>query len=96
MITCQEVAAQVGEYLDGRTNYRQRAAIWVHFLICGPCRRYYEQMQTVSAVVKSAEDARPEEQRSPAPPVRDELIKAYRKSQQQLQAQASVEPERED
>lgn len=81
MLSCQETSEWMGDYIDGRVS-PGRVAIWMHFMICGPCRRYCEQLKQVSALAKKAQDAQPNP--GPSPQLRQELLKAFHASKAQV------------
>lgn len=87
MLSCQETSEWVGDYIDGRVSPERRVAIWMHFMICGPCRRYCDQLKQVSALAKKAEDAQPNP--GPSPQLRQELLKAFHASRAQSAAKSS-------
>ncbi len=45
MTDCEEFAETVGEYLDGRLPYGERVGMWLHRVMCPPCRHYAEQLR---------------------------------------------------
>lgn len=47
MLTCEEFASKVSEYLDGHVVGGERLSMWVHSAICGHCRRYLHQIGAV-------------------------------------------------
>ena len=56
MITCEEFADKTSDYLEGRVPYGERVGMWIHTLMCEPCRRYLEQVrQTVDFIQEVGE-----------------------------------------
>lgn len=45
--TCRRIVAAWSETLDRPASLSRRFTVWVHCLICRPCRRYIEQALTV-------------------------------------------------
>ena len=50
MLTCRDVAAFLGDYLDRALPWRQRLRFRLHLLLCRDCRRYLDSYRkTVEA-----------------------------------------------
>ncbi len=45
--TCRDVIDQASTYIDGDLETTDKFRIWVHILMCPPCRRYFDQMKSV-------------------------------------------------
>lgn len=66
---CIDVVELVSDYLDGAGSAEERVALEQHFLICGGCMGYVEQ-------VRAAVDAARETRETAEPP--EELRKLFR------------------
>lgn len=76
MMTCEEFTENVTEYLEGRVPYGERIGMWFHAVLCGPCKRYLEQMREV---VDLCDELGEEESRDGAPEeVKDDLLEKFR------------------
>ncbi len=53
MLPCRDVPEQMSDYLDHTVGWRTRAAIRLHLLMCGFCRRYARQMRTTVMALRS-------------------------------------------
>jgi len=79
MLTCRElVQTRASDYLDSQLNWRQRASVRFHLLICDHCRRFIRQLDLVRRVLA----------REPEAPVSEAELKAlaerlHRQHQQQ-------------
>jgi predicted anti-sigma-YlaC factor YlaD len=59
MLTCRElVQSLASDYLDSQLNWRVRAGVRFHLLICHHCRRFMRQL----ALVRSLLAGRPEQE----------------------------------
>jgi len=48
MLTCRElVQSRASDYLDSQLNWRARAGVRFHLLICDHCRRFMHQLAVV-------------------------------------------------
>ena len=76
MMTCKEFADRVSDYLDGRVPYGERIGIWLHALMCEPCRRYMDQMrQTIDYMHEVGES---EHDEGCPDEVKEELMEQFR------------------
>ncbi|GAA0605215.1 hypothetical protein GCM10009416_48410 [Craurococcus roseus] len=74
MPTCQEVAENATEYLEGAMPRRERFAVWAHLRICPNCRNYLRQlMRTVSLTRRAGASDPP-----PPPQEEDRLVAAMK------------------
>ena len=48
MLNCREIADHSSDYLDGRLPRSRRLAIWLHLMMCGHCRRYLNNLKTLT------------------------------------------------
>ena len=78
MLTCEEVSELVGDYLDGRLPQGRRVAVWMHMAICGPCRRYRDQIVTVTRLAKASQEAASAREDGLTPTTRQALLQAFR------------------
>ncbi len=44
MLSCKDVSQLVSESLDRRLTWRQRMGLWMHFSMCGLCKRFRREM----------------------------------------------------
>ncbi len=52
MLTCRElVQTRASDYIDSQLNWRQRAGIRLHLLICDHCRRFIRQLELVRRIL---------------------------------------------
>lgn len=51
MLTCKEIGQKANHYIDGELSFKQRVIIRTHMLMCVYCRRYVQQLSTISKVV---------------------------------------------
>jgi hypothetical protein len=62
MLTCRElVQLHASDYLDRQLNWRQRAGVRFHLLICEQCRRFIRQLHLVRGVLALRPEATPAE-----------------------------------
>jgi predicted anti-sigma-YlaC factor YlaD len=62
-LDCIDVVELVSDYLDGAGSAEERVALEQHFLICGGCMRYVDQVRaTVEAARETKEPAEPPEE----------------------------------
>jgi hypothetical protein len=47
MITCEEFADRVTDYLEGTIPISERMGLWLHKTMCHHCRLYFDQMKFV-------------------------------------------------
>lgn len=47
MLTCQEVAGVVTDYLEGRMGITRRLQFRFHLFLCGSCRQHIHKMRTL-------------------------------------------------
>jgi anti-sigma factor RsiW len=79
MLTCRElVHTRASDYIDSQLNWRQRAGVRLHLLICDHCRRFVRQLELVRRILA----------RRPEPPVAEADIttlaeRLYRQHRQQ-------------
>ena len=76
MMTCQEFADRVSDYLEGRVPYGERIGMWFHALMCKPCHRYLQQMRKTVDFMKEVGD-REHEQGAPED-VKEGLMEKFR------------------
>ena len=78
MMTCEEFANKVSDYLDGRVPYGDRIGMWVHALMCEPCRRYLDQMRQVTdALGEVGEQERADDESAPCEH-KEDLMEEFR------------------
>ena len=52
MLTCRElVQSRASDYLDSQLNWRARAGVRFHLLICHHCRRFMHQLARVRGLL---------------------------------------------
>jgi predicted anti-sigma-YlaC factor YlaD len=52
MLTCRElVQSRASDYLDSQLNWRARAGVRFHLLICHHCRRFMQQLALVRGLL---------------------------------------------
>lgn len=83
MLTCEEFADKVSEYLDGHVVGGERLSMWIHSAICGHCRRYLNQIGAVVDLTAQLEtpDATDQERTCDAElpeETREKLLEAFR------------------
>ncbi|MFB6351558.1 MAG: hypothetical protein ABEN55_21860 [Bradymonadaceae bacterium] len=76
MMRCDKFAHQVGDYLEGRLPFGERVAMWIHRLICTPCRRYYAQIRQVIALTEEVGEH--ERATAPSPELKEEMVEQFR------------------
>lgn len=47
MMTCRDVSTTVASGQVGRQSLPARMQIWMHLLICPPCRRFWRQLRAI-------------------------------------------------
>ena len=79
MITCKEFTEEWVAYREGEPLQRaSRAGMWMHRVMCGPCRRYVKQ---VEQVLELAPELDPDEQELACPEdLKSDLVKKYKKT----------------
>lgn len=58
MMTCQEIAEFLADYLEQSLPFRQRMAFQLHLALCRDCRRYvatYEKTRQLIRLLKDTE-----------------------------------------
>jgi len=62
MLTCRElVQSRASDYLDSQLNWRARAGVRFHLLICDQCRRFMHQLALVRSLLAGRPEPEPEE-----------------------------------
>ena len=72
-VACREIVDLVTDYLEGRLSEEERLAFEDHIASCSGCRAYLDQMRTTIELAGSLDRIEP-----PPPPLRDELLAAFR------------------
>lgn len=80
MMTCEEFAENVTEYLEGNVPFAERIGMWFHTLLCDHCRRYLEQMRQTAELLGQLGEAEPEAD-SPDDELKRDLIEQFRDKQ---------------
>jgi predicted anti-sigma-YlaC factor YlaD len=71
-LTCRQLVELVTDYLEGKLAATDRMRFEEHLLICEGCSAYLDQMRkTIEVVGSLQEDSIP-------PPMRDDLLAAFR------------------
>ena len=47
MLTCREVAAKASLKVDGELGFLEKAAVYLHLMMCANCRRFARQFKTL-------------------------------------------------
>ena len=50
MLTCRELVQKVASQGDQALSFSERLSLRVHLMMCGDCRQYLAQLQTIGAV----------------------------------------------
>lgn len=80
MINCEQCTEHVHGYLDGEpVPGSSRAGMWMHHVLCGPCRRYMKQIQDVIQVGATIAD-KDREDFECSEAFKDALVKQYKKT----------------
>ncbi|MGE3343491.1 MAG: zf-HC2 domain-containing protein [Vicinamibacterales bacterium] len=53
MLSCREVGGLSSDYLNRDLPWRRRLAVRLHLLMCEGCSRYYRQMKTTLALLRT-------------------------------------------
>jgi hypothetical protein len=53
-LRCREATALISAAHDGKLRWRYRCALFLHLLICGPCRRYRRQLRKLARLLDAA------------------------------------------
>jgi predicted anti-sigma-YlaC factor YlaD len=62
MLTCRElVQSRASDYLDGQLNWRARAGVRFHLLLCNHCRRFLRQLQLLRRLLGAWPEPAPRE-----------------------------------
>jgi len=62
MLTCRElVQSRASDYLDSQLNWRARAGVRFHLLICDHCRRFMYQLAQVRGLLAAWQEPAPGE-----------------------------------
>lgn len=61
MLKCRDIAELATRLIDHALPPRQRAAARLHLFLCGPCRRYMDQMRKTVRFLASAPPPPPPE-----------------------------------
>ncbi|WP_369920223.1 zf-HC2 domain-containing protein [Marinomonas polaris] len=62
MIKCKQATQMLSERLDHPLSTKEKMALAMHTAICGPCRQFGKQMETIRELSKSYAQAKePEE-----------------------------------
>ena len=57
MLPCEEVTRLVSQGLDRRLGFSERAALRLHFAICGGCRNFDRQLKLLREAVQQLGEA---------------------------------------
>lgn len=57
MLTCQEIATLLSDYLEGRLSLWQRMTFHMHLGMCAGCRAYLRQLRVTIGMVRRLEPA---------------------------------------
>lgn len=76
MMSCEEFTQKVGDYLEGRVPMGDRMGMWLHEILCKPCRWYRKQMELVVDLTGDLSEEQPPEK--PPESTRDELLAKFR------------------
>ena len=52
LITCREARERLTEYQEGTLSRRERAAVWMHLLICSACDAFYRGLRALPGVAR--------------------------------------------
>ena len=52
LITCREARERVTEYQEGALSWRERAAVWLHLLICSACDAFFHGLRALPGVAR--------------------------------------------
>lgn len=52
MLTCKDLAARAGRYLDRDLSWRERMSVRFHLFLCDNCRRYLFQLRLMLAALR--------------------------------------------
>jgi len=72
MLTCQEIAALLSDYLEGQLSLWQRMRFQLHLGMCASCRAYLHQLQATIGAARRLEPA------DVPPDVMEALIRRFR------------------
>lgn len=75
-MSCEEFADSVSDYLDGRVPYGKQIGMWLHGMMCAPCRRYLDQMREV--VEMMGEVGEREQEDGVSGEVKEDLMSQFR------------------
>ena len=56
MDSCQQVAEQASQYLDGQLTSGQRIKMRIHLMMCHQCRKFMEQFDVTVGTIKKLGD----------------------------------------
>jgi hypothetical protein len=76
MLTCEQLAELVTDYIECWLPMRQRLRFRLHIILCSACRRYLNQMRLTIRTLKSLP------RRAPRPAMEQELLRRFRSCQQ--------------
>lgn len=51
MLTCQEFANIITEHLEGELPVGDKLQVWLHKIICSPCREYFDQIHLTARLM---------------------------------------------
>lgn len=40
MLKCRDITLLASDYVDGRLKWRKRLSVWMHLMMCPPCRGF--------------------------------------------------------
>jgi len=90
VLTCEEFAAKVSDYIEGHVEGSEKFSMWLHAAICGHCRRYMKQLDVVIDLTSSLDESEQRAARSRdadcpeklSDETRDKLLEAFREKHQ--------------
>ena len=56
MRTCREISALISQGLDKKLNFADRLAIYLHLLICSPCRNFQKHARFIRKAAQAYAD----------------------------------------
>jgi hypothetical protein len=54
-MSCRENAQRASDAVDGRLSLCGRAILWLHLIVCPPCRVFRQQLHQLRSLLRQAE-----------------------------------------
>lgn len=52
MLKCRDMTLLASDYIDGRLRWRKRLSVWMHLMLCPPCRGFMANFRLAVQVLQ--------------------------------------------